>query len=139
MASKVFLDANVLLDLTLQRGAFEDAKALIKLVEDKSIKGYTTPSVIHILGHYLTKAYNVETAKEIILAILSSVTVIDIKHDIVLLALDSRINDIEDSLQYYSAIHHKIDYFISMDKKLKKYSHQNLPILTPGELLNILN
>jgi predicted nucleic acid-binding protein len=139
MVFKVFLDANVLLDLTMQRGAFEDAKTLIKLIEDKSIKGYTTPSVIHILGHYLTKAYGVETTKEIILTILSSVTVIDIKHDIVLLALNSRINDIEDSLQYYSAIHHKIDYFISMDKKLKKYGTQNLPIFTPGELLSLLN
>jgi len=139
MVFKVFLDANVLLDLTLQRGAFDDAKALMKMIEDKNIRGYTTPSVIHILGHYLTKAYGADTAKEIILAILSSVTVIDIKHDVVLLALGSRINDIEDSLQYYSAIHHKIDYFVSFDKKLKKYGTQNLPVFTPGELLSTLS
>ncbi len=138
MAFKVFLDANVLLDFTLQRGAYTEAKELIGLIEDKRIRGYTTPAVVHILGHYLTKAYDSETAKEIILALLLNIVIIDIKHDTVLFALNSQIKDIEDSLQYYSAIYHKIDYFVSLDKKLRSHGTQSLPIITPAELLNIL-
>jgi predicted nucleic acid-binding protein len=139
MDFKVFLDANVLLDLTLRRGNFEDAKSLIELIEDGTIKGVITPAIVHILGFYLTKAYDAETAKEIILNLLTDIEIIDIPHDIVLLALNSQIRDIEDSLQYYSAIYHKANYFVSMDKQLRRYSLPNLPVLMPRELLDIFN
>jgi predicted nucleic acid-binding protein len=43
--------------------------------------------------------------------------------------------DIEDALQYYTAMHHKVDYFISLDKNLIKSAIPVLPILTPEEFL----
>jgi predicted nucleic acid-binding protein len=48
MAFKVFLDANVLLDLMLRRDNYAGAKLLIKKVIDGDVKAYTTPSIIHI-------------------------------------------------------------------------------------------
>jgi hypothetical protein len=44
-------------------------------------------------------------------------------------------NDIEDALQYYTAMHHKIPYFISNDKKLKKESINTLPVYTSSEFV----
>ena len=49
-----------------------------------------------------------------------------------------KINEIEDALQYYTSIHHKLDYFISVDKELKKVSIPTLPVYTPGEYLKQL-
>ncbi|MBC7759794.1 MAG: hypothetical protein H7069_13125 [Phormidesmis sp. FL-bin-119] len=68
---------------------------------------------------------------------LNEVGVIDSKHDTVIMALNSSIADIEDAIQYYSALKHKMDYYITFDKKLMAHSALNLPILTPVEFLKL--
>src|ERR1700712_5231381 len=106
MAIKIFLDANVLLDFTLKREAYEDAKVIIKQVVDYQMQAFITSSVLHIVGYWLSKAYGNSKAKELLLTLLADITVIDISHETALTALHSKINDIEDALQYYTAIHH---------------------------------
>ena len=135
MASKVFLDANILLDLTLKRNNHELARQVIELAEISRLQLYISTSIVHILGHYLTKFYGYEKAKELLLELLIIVTVIDMPHEVTSVALFSKINDIEDALQYFTAIHHKIDYFITQDKKLKKEVLPVLPIYTTEEFL----
>jgi len=135
MASKIFIDANVLLDFTLKRVAYSEAKQIIELVANHQVQGYITPSIVHITGYWLTKAYGVPKAKELLLALLADIHVIDIPHQVTLVALHSKIEDIEDALQYYSAIHHKLDCFISLDKQLQKVSLPGLPIYTPKEFI----
>ena len=60
---------------------------------------------------------------------------INITHEVVINALVSKIDDIEDALQYYAAIHHKLKYFISDDKKLQKMSIAVLPVYLVKEFL----
>jgi predicted nucleic acid-binding protein len=135
MAFKILLDANLLLDFTLKRDSYAEAKEVIDLVIGHHVQAFTTASIIHITGHYLTKYYGHAKAKELLLNILLDVTIIDIPHEIAVAALSSRLNDIEDALQYYTAIHHKLDYFISRDKQLKKDSIPVLPVYTPKEFI----
>ena len=135
MASKVFLDANILLDFTLKRDEYEHSRRIIELVVNGTIQAFITPSIIHIVGIWLTKAYGNAKAKELLLTLMADVTVIDLPHEIVLNALHSKITDIEDALQYYTAVHHKLDYFISRDKQLQKQGIPVLPVYTPKELL----
>ncbi len=135
MAFKVFLDANILLDFTLKREEYEQSRQIIELAVDGSIQAFITPSIVHILGYWLTKAYGNAKAKELLLTLMADMTVIDLPHEIVLNALHSKINDIEDALQYYTALHHRLDYFISRDKQLQKQSIPLLPVCTPRELL----
>jgi predicted nucleic acid-binding protein len=136
MASKVFLDANILLDFTLKREEYEQAKHIISLVVNGNIQAFITPSIVHIVGYWLTKAYGNAKAKELLLTLLTEVTIIDIPHEIVLNALHSKINDIEDALQYYTAMHHNLDYFISRDKQLQNQSIPGLPVYSPLEFLD---
>lgn len=136
MASKVFLDANILLDFTLKRDDYEQARTIVSLAVEGSIQGYITPSIVHIVGYWLTKAYGNSKAKTILLTLLTDITVIDLPHEIVLNALHSKITDIEDALQYYTAVHYKLDYFISRDKQLQKQGIPILPICTPQEFLS---
>ncbi len=135
MASKVFIDANILLDFTLKRPGYAEAKQIFELAINGKIHAFVTPAIVHIVGYWLTKAYGVSETKEIMITLLIDIQVIDISHETTLNALHSKINDIEDALQYYTAIHHKLDYFISRDKQLKKESIAVLPVYTPKEFL----
>lgn len=137
MASKIFLDANVLLDFLLKRDRYDDVKQIIKLVVDKKIQAFITPSVVHIVGYWLTKSYGSEKAKELLLLLLTDITVIDSNHQLTMIALHSKIDDIEDALQYYTALHHKLDVFISSDKKLQKSGIASLPVMSVNEVLQI--
>jgi predicted nucleic acid-binding protein len=135
MASKVFLDANILLDFTLKRDGYNEAKKIIEFAVKGQIQAYITPAIVHIVGYWLTKAYGNAKAKELLLTLLADVQVIDSDHEITLNALHSKIKDIEDALQYYTAMHHKIDYFITLDKGFKKEAIPALPICMPTEFL----
>lgn len=138
MASRVFLDANILLDFTLKREAYPVARKLIELAIKGQIQAFITPSIVHIVGYWLTKAYGNARAKELLLTLLADVRVVDINHEITITALHSKIKDIEDALQYYTAIHHKVDIFISRDKDLQRAAIPTLPVYAPDEFLKEL-
>lgn len=139
MVSKIFIDANILLDFLLKRTDYEDAKSIVQLAIDKKVRAYITPSIVHIVGYWVAKTYGNAKAKELLLALLSDITVIDSNHQITLIALHSKIDDIEDALQYYTAIQHKLDFFISRDKKLQKSGIASLPIFQMAEFLKLTN
>jgi predicted nucleic acid-binding protein len=138
MASKIFIDANILLDFTLKRTEYKKAKALFELVVIGKVQGFITPSIVHIVGYWLTKEYGAKKAKEILLTLLADIKVIDITHSITLMALHSKINDIEDALQYFTALHYKLHYFLTRDEKLMKESNAVLPIISVDDYLGII-
>jgi predicted nucleic acid-binding protein len=138
MASKVFLDANILLDFTLQRTGYEQTMKLIERGINGDIHLVTTPAVLHITSYWLKKAYSAATAKEVMLTLLADVQVIDCDHSTALMAISSNIDDIEDALQYFAALKHSVDYFVSGDKKLKRDAMPQLPVYTSLELLDEL-
>lgn len=139
MAPKVMLDANIILDFTLKREQYESARQVFTLTVKGSVKSFITPSIVHICGYWLTKAYGHEKAKKLMLTMLADVATIDINHETTIAALHSSIRDIEDALQYYTALYHKIDYFISRDKQLHKDSLAILPVYTPEQFLKQIN
>jgi predicted nucleic acid-binding protein len=137
MASKIFLDANILLDFILKRdNHYQDAKQIIEFVIDNQAQAFITSSVLHITGYWVTKAYGSKKTKEILLTLLVDIKVIDIPHEVALTALHSKIDDIEDALQYYTAIHHKLNYFISRDNQLQKDGIAVLPVYSPKEFVS---
>lgn len=135
MVFSVFLDANVLLDFFLQRENADLAEKIIAKAVEKDIAAYTTPSILHIVGYWLTKEYGAAKAKQLLTSLLADVQIIDCDHQTAILALQSTIDDIEDSLQYFTAIKYKMTHFISSDKKLKKAAIPQLVVYTPGEFL----
>lgn len=135
MAFKVLLDANVLLDFLLKREEYETAKKLLQLAVQGKLQAFVTPSILHIAAYWLTKAYGSSKAKELLLTLLSDVRVIDASHEMAVTAIHSKIGDIEDALQYYTALHHKMDYVISRDKALQRAALPSLPVVSPEEVL----
>ncbi len=137
MASRVFLDANVLLDFILKRNGFEFARHLMERIVDAQHSAFTTPSVIQIAGYWLTKAYGAEMAKTLILTLLENIQIIDTRHEDCLNALLSDFENIEDAVQYFTAIHHKMHYFISGDKAFQRKSNPILPIIDVNQFLSL--
>lgn len=138
MVSRIFLDANILLNFTLKREGYSSSRRIMEKIIDGRLSGCISPSIVHIVGYWLTKAYGSNKAKELLLSLLSHIRVIEIDHEITLHALHSKIKDIEDALQYYTAVHHKLDALISEDKQLHKAATPALPVYTPEEFLKIL-
>lgn len=137
MAVSVFLDANIILDFLLKRKDYEDARKIMVLVLERKIKAFISPSILHIVSYWLTKAYGSAKSKDLLLLMLADVRIVDANQDVVNLALTSQIDDIEDALQYYTAVHHKIDFFLSRDKKLKKDALTLLPVYDIPDFLNL--
>jgi hypothetical protein len=69
------------------------------------------------------------------MTLMNDLMIIDCTHQKALLALTSTMEDIEDALQYYTALTHDVDIFISSDKQLKKAAIPQIPVLTPQEFL----
>lgn len=135
MAFKVFLDANVILDQMLKRSEYDSTRQLFQLVVAGQVLAFTSPSIIHIVGYWLTKAYGVNDARKMLLTLLNDVYVLEMGHEITLQALQGEAKDIEDALQYQTAFSHRMDYFVSIDKKLKSMGTSTLPVITPVELI----
>lgn len=130
MASKIFLDANIILDYILKRNHFQEIKALFQLEQKATIRFYMSSSVVHIIGYFLTKTLGSSVAKTTMLKLLNNIQVVDGSHITTILAMQSDNPDIEDALQYEIAIKNKMDYFLSADKKFQKYSTVKLPIVS---------
>jgi len=93
MAVNIFLDANILLDYSLKREYYNDAEAVLDLVANKKVSAYITTSVLHITGHWISKAYGNVNAKKLLISFLADISVIDIPHEIALIALHSKIDE----------------------------------------------
>jgi len=136
MAYKLFLDANAVLDFTLQRDVgFDAVKKIVEEIIVGNFRGFTTPAVIHMSGYWLTKEYSAKQAKAALISFIHDIKIIDCSHEIAVNALYSPLLDIEDALQYYTALHHKMDFFISRDKLLIKSCRPELPVFHPSDFV----
>jgi len=131
MAFRIFLDTDILLDFTLKREAYASARQLMEWAVKGRIQVFITSNIVHIAGYWLTKAYGPVKAKELLAALLADIQVIDIGVGPTVNALHSRISDVEQALQYYTALHHKLDYFITRDNALDKGASAALPVCRP--------
>ena len=123
-------------DFLLQRKGFEPSESIFEKIVSNELKAYTTPAIIHIISYYLKKVHPTDIVKALVLNLLKKVQVIDCDHETAISAVSSQMTDIEDALQYYTAIHHKVSYFISLDKSLIKSAIPVLPVYTPENFLN---
>ena len=137
MPPKIFLDANVLLDFLLKRKNYAVSRHLIEMAQSGAIRALTSPAVLHIIAYWLTKEYGGKQSKKMILALLNEVTIIDASHEIALAAVQSTNSDIEDALQYFTALHHKADFLLSWDKHFTKQKPATLQVISPEDFIKL--
>ena len=142
MAYKLFIDTNVYLDFLLQRGNdWESAEAIFKLAENSAIEVFTSSSsvinLMYIMGAYkLAKPEIVANTR----AILSYTKLINPDNTMFEAALSSSFNDLEDAVQYHTALQVRgMSYFITSNTKDYKSSIERLKALTPREFMGKYN
>ena len=138
MAYKLFIDTNVYLDVLMQRGSgWESAKAIFKLAEEGAIEVFTSASsvlnLMYVMGTYKLPG------KEIIAntyAILSFTKLVNPGNVTFEIALSSAFKDMEDAVQYYTALEVKgVNYFITSNTKDYKSALPILPVTTPAAFM----
>jgi len=77
----------------------------------------------------------IQTTKTLLLELLEDIETIDCDHKTAVLAIASVMTDVEDALQYYTALQHKLDCVITFDKHFQKQAIPCLPIYSPQEFL----
>ncbi len=135
MAFKVLLDANVLIDFFLKREKFEVTEKLFDSIFNNQFKVFITPAILHITAYYTKKKLGSATSKALLLDFLDNSTVIDCNHKTAVLALSSKMQDVEDALQYYTALQYQLDFVITQDQNFQKQAIPSLPIYSPQEFL----
>ena len=135
MAYKIYFDVNALLDLTLFRNNHNDIETVIKEVEKGTLRGFVCGATIHTISYFLIKKYNIDKTKQILLNLLSFISIVDLPKEDIQKALFMNLKDIEDAIQVQTALTYKMDYFLTSDKQLIKASSETMPILNASSFL----
>ncbi len=138
MDYKLFLDSDVILDVVLQReGFYQNSYPLFEMMADETVVLYTSSSVIMNVQYLSTKFIGKVKAIEGIKYLLDFLEIFDSNKKILQKAYNTRCKDIEDAVQYFTAINAEvINYFISRNTKdYKEIEEKFLPVLTPSQFL----
>ena len=128
---KVFLDNNIVADLFLKREPFcQNSLKLFTLGFHKKITLYVSSLSYATLAYLCRKMKKEE--RVLLFEKLRSLTVTTtVDRQTVDMALVSGFDDLEDAMQYYSAISSKVDVVLTRNKK--DFVESNVPVMTPDE------
>lgn len=131
---RVFVDTNIVLDLLQKRDEFySDAQDLFTLADKKELKLYVSALTIANTHYLLSKSYNSNEARKILLKFKVLVGVLAVNDKIIDLSLASNFKDFEDGIQYYTAIENDMELILTRNKK--DFKNSTLPVLTAREYL----
>ena len=136
MSFRVFIDADIILDLLLARQPFlPSARALFLLVQESGVEGYISPLILSNVFYLLRKSSSTQEAVAALRKLRLILRVLPMDERTVDLALASSFTDLEDALQYYAAVDQNLDALITRNKK--DYRSPELPILTAEEFITL--
>lgn len=137
MNKKVFIDSDIILDLLCKRDHFYNfAAEVFTLGDTKKVELITTSLVFANVFYILRKVLGVEKAKELLRKLRLIIGVVSVDEKTVDLALNSKFNDFEDGLQYFTARENNIK--IILTRNVKDYKQKNLVVQTPEEYLKTI-
>lgn len=132
---KLFIDADIIIDLLAKRPDYLPAAELFTLLARKEIAGFTSPLVLANVHYIVTKYAGKEKSIASVRKIRKYLSVLAIDAAAVDSALSSAFSDFEDALQYYSAVKHEIDLIITRNKK--DYRHGKARVMDAGEFMDL--
>ncbi len=134
---KIFLDSDVLLDLTLKRpDSVLPVLNIVDLIQNGKLKAVTS-AVVFVNVQYFLNKYNRTNKISLLNHIRSILNIITVDEDIIDKALKSGIADFEDAVQYYAAISANVDFIIT--RNIKDYKQAVIPVLTAEQFLRTLS
>ncbi len=134
---ELFLDTDVAFDILSKRMPhFEHSVRILELAaSDRAVLLLTESSLANLI--YLSfDIYKLEDAEKRLLHLISACSIISGGKSVINEAISSPFKDKEDALQYYTALHHGADYFITRNISDYKHISKRLPVMTPKEFIS---
>ena len=140
MACKIFLDANIVLDvLHIDREFHEDAKELFFSIEANRCSAFYSESILTIIAYVLRKQMLSNQINSLIIELNKKIGFLSSLKIHSSLAAQQNSPDFEDALLYQIALHHQMDYFVTSNvKDFKKIQQPALPVIRARDLNKIL-
>jgi predicted nucleic acid-binding protein len=140
MAPKVFIDINTLVDFfDASRKDHAAARILLQKIEATEADGFVSESVLNTLVYVVRKGFTIPELKLMLAGLLGFIKVLECNNETYLKSLIHPATDIEDAVLYQIAIEHKMDYFITSDKKVfKNFTNPAMLVLTAAEFIKRL-
>lgn len=134
---KLFIDTNIIIDFFVEREPFSsDASKIFELVNRKEITIFVSITSFNNIYYILRKTYRHQKTLDILEQLKKTVQIIDFTKSILNNSMNSKFNDLEDAIQYFSAIEiESIKYIITRDKK--GFKHSKIPVYNPKTFLKI--
>ncbi len=133
---KLLFDTNILLDVFQERPQFyQSSSRLVNMAETGKIDGCISAISFNNCFYILKRYCGNEKARQTLCIIRDIFEIAELNGRIINQAIDSDINDFEDAIQYFSAIHTGSDYIITRNQR--DFKKSAIPALSPEEFLSI--
>ena len=137
---KVLIDTNILLDVILLREPhFENSKRVFLCCQslvDGYIAAHTFSNMFYVLHE--TEEFSVEECRNTFNKLLHIFDVAGLnKRDILAAVNNEKFTDLEDSMQYESAVSSGLDYIVT--RNAEDFKGAAIPALTPEEFLLVVH
>ena len=133
----VLFDTNILVDIMISREQFiEDSERLVAYVAGKKICGFVTANSVTDVYYLVKKNLPKNIAREELKKLLYAFEIIEVSGPDCRAAFDIKIADYEDALLVVCAQKLAIDYIVTRDSDLLKYSNFN--VVSPKALLTLI-
>lgn len=134
---KVLVDTNIVVDLlTKRREFYAPASKLFTFADNKKVQLSVSSLTFANIYYLLSRDLDSKTAKEILRKFKLLVKVLPIDDKIIDLSLNSDFKDLEDAIQYFSAIENKQEIIIT--RNLKDFKLSKLPVMTADNYLKMI-
>ena len=134
MAYKIFLDANVIIDLLMERKQELDAiNEIFNLAEKELINLYISESIIANAFYILRKEKRIDSLS-VFREMCRIVDILPFTKDILYQPIE-KYGDKEDGLLYFLALKAKMNYFITRNVKDFTFLFASLPVMSPTNFL----
>lgn len=134
----IFIDANILVTVIRHEQPFFNECARVISLSSYKYNLYVTALTLGICFYQAEKKLGTAEAKRRLRKIIENIMIARCDEDEAQQAFANvAVNDFEDGLQYYAAIHSKCESIVTYN--VKDYHFSKIPVFTPVELLQYLS
>ena len=134
----LFIDTDVIIDLLGDRKEFSIfAGKIFSLSVEKKVILLTSSNSIATTYYILSQRMKIANADKLIYSILQHLEIIPVNKPILEKAFSSKFKDVEDAIQYFSALDYgKTDYIIT--RNIPDYKLSAIPVYSSNEILQLI-
>lgn len=134
---KVFLDANIIIDVVQNRTDFvEQSSKVLQSGLEGLIDLCASDVTFTTVSFYARKQRTTEQLYEIMQSLRDFIDVVPTGRIAIDWALQRKAKDFEDSVQYYAALRAGADYIVS--RNVRDYPFDDIPVVTPQDFFSIM-